>query len=152
MNKLLIVLVLLIATLAGDSFAKMQTRGFDRQIFVVGEGQVRLVYVRTGDPISRPYLLKLLVKCTGQKDWKPIGEYQMCGLENYEYDAKAKTLMVKYFFGRVVQSTGESFCDTPPEQATLSLKGLCSTPERKTDGKSELSPQSGGSSSSAASR
>lgn len=86
-------------------------KDFDKQNYVNGVGQLRLKYIFTGEPVSRPRSLKIWVKCEKKKDWKPVGEYQMCALDKYEVDPKNKKLSVKYLDGRVNIQTGESHCD-----------------------------------------
>jgi hypothetical protein len=86
-------------------------KNFDKQNYVVGVGQVRLKYVFLGEPVSRPRSLKIWVKCEKSKEWKAVGEYQMCALDKYEVDTKAKKLSVNYLDGRVNLQTGESHCD-----------------------------------------
>lgn len=97
---------------------------FKKQIYVNGVGQVKLVYLFSGEPVSRPRSLSIYVKCQGTKEWEPVGQYQMCELKDYQYDAKTRKLSVQYVDGRVNPVTGVSVCDQRGE-GQLDLGALC---------------------------
>jgi hypothetical protein len=103
---------------------EVQDKDFTKQIYVVGVGQVKLDYKYRGEPVSRPRALQIWVKCPKAKKWTAVGEYQMCALDKYDYDAKTKKLSLKYQDGRVNERTGESFCDQAGS-AELDLSTLC---------------------------
>ncbi len=108
MKTLILILSLIIP---GAGAATKYRRNFTKQLYVVDVGQFKMEYSLHGEPISRPRSLKIWVKCIGTKDWQPVGEYRMCELTKYEYDAKDKKLKVEYIDGRVEDVTGKTFCD-----------------------------------------
>jgi len=121
----MIQLILLILSLHPASYAEGKyKKDFTKQIYVNGVGQIKLVYRFTGEPVSRPRGLQIWIKCPKSKEWDPVGEYQMCELNNYELDAKGKTLNVSYNDGRADPNTGKSFCDVRGE-GKVDLAPLC---------------------------
>lgn len=99
-------------------------KNFVKQVYVNGVGQIKLVYKFAGEPVSRPRSLQIWVKCAKAKTWEPVGEYQMCELNQYELKAKEKKLVVSYNDGRADPTTGRSYCDVRGE-GTVDLSPLC---------------------------
>lgn len=122
----LLTAILLIFSLRAEA-GKYGT-GFTKQIYVVGVGQLKLQYVDVGEPVFRPERLKIWVKCEGKKSWKPVGEYHMCDLDDYQYDSVTKELRVLFQDGRVSQ--GVSYCDVKGDER-LPLANLCTAPAKK---------------------
>ncbi len=107
-----------------SAWAKPKYGNFERQVKVNGVGEVKLEYVFSGEPVSRPRSMSIYVKCARGKPWAPVGQYQMCELKNYDLDLKAKKLTLSYTDGRVDPTTGVSVCDRA-DDAELDLSDLC---------------------------
>lgn len=110
-----------IATSGSTTINAQSNRGspelkpFDSQLATVGTTQFRIRYRFVGEPVSQPERFEVLFKCSGKRSWQPYRDYSICGLSDYRYDAKTGRLSVRYFDGRVVPETGQSFCDIPQD-------------------------------------
>lgn len=101
-----------------------EKRNFNKQLYLNGAGQIKLIYIFTGEPISRPRSLRIYIKCDKNQSWDPVGEFQMCELKNYQLDVKQKKLALTYIDGRVNPLTGESVCDQN-ETGEVDLSTIC---------------------------
>ncbi len=118
---------ILVLSLMLSAAANAELKDFTKQIYVVGVGQFKLKYFYSGEPVSRPRSLQIFVKCINSTEWNPVGEYKMCELTKYEYDAKTKKLMVNYIDGRVEPAMSRSHCDQLGN-GELQLADKCAAP------------------------
>lgn len=123
MWNLINALLLISLTFTAHAEGKFR-KDFKKQLYVVGIGQIKLDYIFSGEPVSRPRSLQIYIKCEKATAWKPVGEYQMCELKDYELDPNKKILKVTYLDGRVNPISGQSYCDRAGE-GEVDLKPLC---------------------------
>lgn len=120
--KIAISLFLIVASFSLGAATKY--KDFERLLKISEGVEAKLVYKTSGEPVSRPRYLAILVKCSKDIEWRALGRYLMCDLKKYEYDSSTKKLHIEYVDGRVDQSTGESFCDRHGD-AEFSFEGVC---------------------------